>query len=206
MKGRGPKDPGVAAPLAAAGCRGNRLLNASCVALLDRPVENMVCYFKFDDAPVVLFRSALATRNMGGQRLSLQTGVSAHSFSFLSQKTRWCMSFPTPLPVVGCPGHCGSCFTGQWERVKEKHHAGGAQHELMNCSGTTFWVPILLPAATFLVYLRHVASDVASVCHLHAKFAFGRCHPSSARRLWQLSVCRSVSPTCSRVGTELQRE
>ena len=32
-KGRGPKDPGVAAPLASAGCRGNRLPAASCVEL-----------------------------------------------------------------------------------------------------------------------------------------------------------------------------
>ena len=30
-KGEGPKNPGVAAPLASAGCRGNRLPNASCV-------------------------------------------------------------------------------------------------------------------------------------------------------------------------------
>ena len=43
VKGKGPKDPGVAAPLAAAGFRGNRSLNASCVALLDRPFEDMVC-------------------------------------------------------------------------------------------------------------------------------------------------------------------
>ena len=41
-KGRGPKDPGVAAPLASAGCRGSRVRYASCVALLDRPVEDMV--------------------------------------------------------------------------------------------------------------------------------------------------------------------
>ena len=41
-KGKGPEDPGVAAPLAGAGCRGSRLRNASCVALLDRPVEDMV--------------------------------------------------------------------------------------------------------------------------------------------------------------------
>ena len=44
VKGKGPKDPGVAAPPAPAGCRGNRLLNASCVALLDRPIKDMVCY------------------------------------------------------------------------------------------------------------------------------------------------------------------
>ena len=38
---RGPKNPGVAAPLAVAGGRGNRLLDAFCVALLDRPVEDI---------------------------------------------------------------------------------------------------------------------------------------------------------------------
>ena len=64
-EGRGPKDPGVVAPLAPAGCRGNHLLNASCVALLDRPVEGHGLLLIFYDAPVVLFQSALSTRNMG---------------------------------------------------------------------------------------------------------------------------------------------
>ena len=60
VKGKGPKDPGVEAPLAAAGCRGNHLLNASFVAQLDRPVDRPVedtgLLFMFDDASVVRAR------------------------------------------------------------------------------------------------------------------------------------------------------
>ena len=57
---RGPKDPGVAASLAATGCRGNHLLNASCVALLDWPVEDTVRY----SCLTMPLLYVLATRNI----------------------------------------------------------------------------------------------------------------------------------------------
>ena len=60
VKGKGPKDPGVEAPLAAAGCRGNHLLTASCVAQLDRPVEDTVCY----SCLTMPLLYALASRNI----------------------------------------------------------------------------------------------------------------------------------------------
>ena len=59
VKGKGPKDPGVEAPLASAGCRGNHLLNASCVEQLDRPVGDTVCY----SCLTMPLLHALATRN-----------------------------------------------------------------------------------------------------------------------------------------------
>ena len=88
----------------------------------------------------------------------------------------------------------------------------------MNCSGTTFWAyfasrsafqssACLMPAAYGGHYLCTSAKPPRTLPF--ATFTTGSSSllvPSSARRLWQLSMCRSVSPTCSRVGTEPQRE
>ena len=88
--------------------------------------------------------------------------------------------------------------------VGERHHAGGAQHELMNCSGTTFWAyflsrsifqsPPFFPARGVSHYLCTSAEPPGTL--LSATLTTGSSSqlvPSSARCLWQLSVCSSIS-------------